>query len=151
MITPAPTTRIDPTLARGVVARHMAATATRPAFLVVSFPNSSYELHLELPAGPAGEAAAHAAEGSRAVGVIEAEANRIDVVQSGGRYVEPVAGRPRRVQGMVVGVVGDRVVVDAGMAIHCKPTDPRQKAADFHAGDFVSFDVRRGAVWKAEM
>lgn len=113
----------------------------------MSFPNTSYELHLELLAGAAGEAAARAVEGSRIVGVINAEANRIDVVTSGGRYVEPVSGRPRRVQGMVVGVSGDLVVVDAGMAIHCKPMDARQKAADFQAGDFVSFDVRRGATW----
>jgi len=63
--------------------------------------------------------------------------------------VEPVAGRPRRVQGMVVGIDGDRVVVDAGMPIHCRPTDARQKAADFQPGDFVSFDVHRGATFES--
>lgn len=152
MITPAPTTRIDPTLARGVVARHLPATATRPAFLVVAFPNTSYELHLEAPAAGSQPGSAggweSAAEGSRIVGTIRAEATRIDVVRSGGRYVEPVSGRPRRVQGMVIAVTGDRVVVDAGVAIHCTPTDPRQKAGDFQVGDFVSFDVRRGATFE---
>lgn len=146
MITPSPTTRLAPALARGVVARQIDATATRPAFTVIAFPNTSYELHLEHAPGAAG--AAGAAPGSRVVGIIRAEANRIDVVRSGGRYVEPVAGRPRRVQGMVVAVEGDRVVVDAGMPIHCRPTDPRQKAADFQPGDFVSFDVHRGATFE---
>ena len=129
-----------------MVARQIDATATRPAFTVIAFPNTSYELHLEHASGAAG--AAGAAPGSRVVGIIRAEANRIDVVRSGGRYVEPVAGRPRRVQGMVVAVEGDRVVVDAGMPIHCRPTDPRQKAADFQPGDFVSFDVHRGATFE---
>jgi hypothetical protein len=144
MITPAPTTPIPTTLARGVVARHIAATATRPAFTVVAFPNTSYELHLE----PAAGSAQPCPEGGRAIGVIRADATRIDVVRTGGRYVEPVAGRPRRVQGMVVGVEDGRVVVDAGMPIHCRPTDPRQKAADFQPGDFVSFDVLRGATFE---
>ena len=50
---------------------------------------------------------------------------------------------------MVVGIEGDRVVVDAGMPIHCRPTDARQKAGDFQPGDFVSFDVLRGATFGA--
>jgi hypothetical protein len=144
MITPAPTTPIPATVARGVVVRHIAATATKPAFTVIAFPNTSYELHLE----PTPASSAEPPEGSRALGVIRADATRIDVVRTGGRYVEPVAGRPRRVQGMVVGVEDGRVVVDAGMPIHCRPTDPRQKAADFQPGDFVSFDVLRGATFE---
>jgi hypothetical protein len=147
MITPAPTTPIPASLVRGVVARHIAATATKPAFTVVAFPNTSYELHLEAAPG----AAVSAPEGSRIVGIIRADATRIDVVQTGGRYVEPVAGRPRRVQGMVVGVQEGRVVVDAGMPIHCRPTDPRQNAGDFKPGDFVSFDVHRGATFEPRM
>lgn len=145
MIHPAPTTPIEPTLARAVLAQRLPATATRPAFSVLEFPNSSYELHLE----DAPECAAAApAPGSRVVGVIMAEAMRIDIVRSGGRYVEPVAGRPRRVQGMVIAVTPKQVVVDAGMPIHCTPTDPRQRPDDFKPGDFVSFDVRRGATFE---
>lgn len=145
MIHPAPTTKIDPTTARGTVARQIPATATRPAFTVLTFPNTSYELHLEPASG--GKAAA-LGEGSKTLGTIRAEAQRIDIVRTGGRYVEPVAGRPRRVQGMVIAVEGDRLVVDAGMPFHILPTDPRQQAGDFQAGDFVSFDVKRGATYE---
>lgn len=139
MLHPAPTTKIDPKLARGVLEEVHAETATRPAFIVVSVPNTSYRLHL-LPVGEV-----RAEVGKRVVGVIRAEAKRIDVVTTGGRYVEPVLGRPRRVQGVVVAVAGGAVVVNAGVPIHCTLTDDRQKASDFSAGQFVSFDVLRGA------
>lgn len=141
MIHPAPTTRIDPALARGTLVETVPATATRPAFIKVSFPNSSYELHL-VPTAPISTP-----PGKRILGTIHARCRRIDAVQTGGRYVEPVMGRPRRVQGSVVKVTGDAIVVDAGMPIHCMPTDPRQKPSDFEPGQFVSFDVLEGATF----
>jgi len=70
-------------------------------------------------------------------------------VGTGGRYVEPVYGRPRRVQGSVIAIdqANNAVVVDATIPIHCTPTDPRQKATDFQPGQFVSFDVLEGATF----
>jgi hypothetical protein len=141
MLTPAPTSKIDPMLARGVFEGEIPATATKPAMVTISFPNTSYQVHL-VPTGPV-----HAEVGKRIIGVIRASARRIDEVKTGGRYVEPVYGRPRRVQGRVVGVEGGAVVVDAGMPIHCTPTDPRQKPEQFQAGQFVSFDVLEGATF----
>ncbi len=134
MIFPAPTSKIDPRLARGVLQE------TTPKVIKVTFPNTNYELHL-VPDG-----AVQTPVGKRIVGVIKAQARRIDVVKTGGRYVEPLVGHPRRVQGMVVAVDGaaNTVVVDAGMPVHCTPTDPRQKATDFEPGQFVSFDVLEG-------
>ncbi|MGP1271786.1 MAG: hypothetical protein ACTS22_00475 [Phycisphaerales bacterium] len=142
MLTPAPTSVIDPKLARGVLEETHEATATKPAYIVVGFPNTSYRVHLE----PVGEI--RATVGKRIVGTIRAEAKRIDIVTTGGRYVEPVFGRPRRVQGTVVAVHEGAVVVNAGMPIHCLPTDPRQKAEQFAPGRFVSFDVLRGATFQ---
>jgi hypothetical protein len=139
MISPAPTSAIDPKLARGVLEEVIEPTATRPARIVLSFPNTSYRIHL-VPRGRIGTPI-----GKRIVGTIHAHARRIDEVRTGGRYVEPVYGRPRRVQGRVVGTEADAVVVDAGLPIHCTPTDPRQKAADFQPGQLVSFDVLDGA------
>lgn len=135
MIHPAPTGRIDPKIARGVL------VSAGPSVVKVSFPNTNYELHL-VPQGPVSTE-----PGKRILGVISAQARRIDTVRTGGRYVEPVIGRPRRVQGSVVAVLPESgvVVVDAGMPIHVTPTDPRQKAADFQPGQFVSFDVLEGA------
>lgn len=141
MLYPAPTTAIDPALARGTLEEIVQPSATRPAFIKLALPNTSYSLHLQ-PTGalPSGERI-----GKRLVGTIRAKARRIDVVGTGGRYVEPVFGRPRRVQGTVIRTTGDAVIVDAGVPIHCTPQDPRQKVGDFQPGQFVSFDVLDGA------
>jgi len=139
MITPSPTTQIDPSVARGVLLETVAETATRPAFVKFGVPNTSYELHLR-PVG-----AVNTTPGKRLLGVIRVQSRRIDVVGTGGKYVEPVAGRPRRVQGVVVRTDSDAVVVDAGVAIHLVPTDPRQKASTFQPGQMVSCDVLDGA------
>jgi hypothetical protein len=141
MIEPAPTSKIDPRTARGTLVEVVPATATRPGRIAMGFPNTNYELHL-LPTGPI-----RTPEGKRLIGIIRARAKRIDVVETGGRFVEPVYGRPRRVQGAVVAAEGNALVVDAGMPIHCEPTDPRQKAGDFQPGTLVAFDVLDGATF----
>jgi hypothetical protein len=142
MITPAPTTPIDPTHARGTFGANVAETATKPAYVTINVPNTSYELHLR-PVG-----AVKAESGKRIVGVIHAKARRIDLTQTGGQFIEPVMGRPRRVQGTVIAVVGDAVVVNAGVPIHCTPTDARQQASQFTPGQFVGFDVLDGATFE---
>lgn len=141
MITPSPTAKIDPALARGTLAGVVPETATKKGHITFAVPNTSYELHL-IPTG-----AIAAAPGKRLIGIIKAQARRIDVVQSGGRYVEPVMGHPRRVQGSVVRVEGEAVVVDAGVPIHLTPTDARQGASQFQPGQFVSCDVMDGATF----
>lgn len=139
MIAPSPTTVIDPVLARGTFIEAVAETATKPAFIKFAVPNSSYELHLR-PVG-----VVSTAPGKRLIGIIRAQARRIDLTQTGGRFIEPVMGRPRRVQGTILAVKDGAVVIDAGTIIHCTPTDPRQKASDFQPGQFVGFDVLDGA------
>lgn len=143
MIYPAPTSKIDPVLARGVLAEVIPATATKPALIKLTFSNTNYEMHL-VPAGPVSTPV-----GKRIVGVVRAQARRVDVVTTGGRFVDPVYGRPRRVQGTVVLVNEGRrsIVVDAGMPIECELTDDRQKPGDFAVGQMVSFDVLDGATF----
>jgi hypothetical protein len=144
MLQPAPTDRIDPGLARGTLEGVHEQTATRPAFIELGLYNSDYRLHL-LPSGEI-----TAAVGKRVLGVIRAEAKRVDIVRSGGKYVEPVMGRPRRVQGRVVETDTSRnaITVDAGAPFVCRLTDHRQRASDFEAGQFVSFDVLSGATFE---
>jgi hypothetical protein len=141
MISPSPTSKIDPAIARGTLGSVVPATATKPAYIIFSVPNTSYELHLlptsEIKTQP----------GKRLLGTIRAQARRIDIVQTGGQYIEPVMGRPRRVQGTIIAIAGDAVVVDAGVPIHCRPTDARQQAANFALGQFVSFDVLDGSTF----
>lgn len=138
MLHPAPTTKIDPRLARGVLEEILPATATKSAYAVISFPNTSYRVHLE----PVGEITTK--PGKTIVGTIRARARRIDTCTTGGRFLDPVFGRPRRVQGVIVAIEGDAVVVSAGVPVHCVPTDPRQKASDFEVGQFVSMGVEGG-------
>lgn len=139
MIAPSPTSPIDPGLARGTFAGEVGATRGRPACVVLALPDTSYRLHL-VPLSPV-----RAEPGKRLVGTIRVKARRIDVVTTGGTYIEPVEGRPRRVQGRVVRVQGGAVVVDAGAPVHCTPTDPRQTPDSFKPGDLVSFDALDGA------
>lgn len=143
MLYPAPTTKIDPSLARGVLEAVVAPTATKPGHVVISFPNTSYQMHL-LPTRPvSGEV------GKRIIGIVRATARRVDAVSTGGKYVEPVFGHPRRVQGRVVGHDdGARVlIVDAAVPMHCTLSDQRQTPSDFPIGELVSFDALDGSTF----
>ena len=137
MLHPAPTTPIDPATARGVL------ESIHPGHIVVSFPNTSYQMHLAtgLPV--------RAEIGKRILGAIRVDARRVDLVDTGGKYVEPVYGRPRRVQGRVLATNDSSrlLLVDAGMPIHLHLLDTRQRPGDFAPGDLVSCDVRDGATF----
>jgi hypothetical protein len=135
MITPSPTTKIDAGLARGEL------LSSSTSHIVFGVPNTSYQLHL-VPTSPISTPV-----GKRLVGTIRVQARRIDVVGTGGQFIEPVFGRPRRVQGTVVRIEGDAVVVDAGVPIHAVPTDSRQNAGQFEAGQMVSFDAVAGGTF----
>jgi hypothetical protein len=146
MIHPAPTSKIDPAIARGVLEEIHPATATRPACVVVSFPNTNYQMYLVPTTDPlALQTHLH----KRILGTIRLDARRVDVVDTGGRYLEPVLGRPRRVQGSVISIdrTHNALVIDAGAPIHAGLTDERQNAADFKPGDLVSFDAMDGATF----
>ena len=136
MIKPAPTSKIAPDLARGILAEPPDGT-----HICVTVPNTSYQLHLVPTSSPSTPV------GKRIIGRIHAKVRRVDVVHSGGRYVEPVYGSPRRVQGSVIEVGADTITVSAGVPIICELTDKRQKASDFEPGQFVSFDVLDGATF----
>lgn len=146
MITPAPTSRIAPHLARGILDSVVVESATKPAYLVLDILDTSYKLHLRPTTAP------HTPIGKRIIGTIHAKARRIDTVGTGGRYVEPVEGRPRRVQGSVIASdeSTNTITVNAGVPIVCTVTDERQKAKQFQKGQFVSFDVLDGATFTPE-
>ncbi|MEM7629337.1 MAG: hypothetical protein AAF995_03000 [Planctomycetota bacterium] len=151
MLHPAPTTPMPAETVRATLRELIQATATKPAFVVLEVFNSDYLLHLE-PAGGAIPDAAEAKLGKTVTGKARATAKRIDKVGSGGKYLEPVRGRPRRVQGRVVAVnaSANTITVNAGVPIVCKVSAPGQKAGDFEVTDFVSFDVLRGATFEMD-
>lgn len=144
MLHPAPTTKLDPTLARGILEERHAETATKPAYIVMSFYNTDYRLHLL----PVGEVTTEV--GKTLIGVIRADARRVDVIGTGGKFIDPVYGRPRRVQGRVVATdsAANTITVNAGMPVTCKLTDSRQRAESFEVGQFVGFAVPSGATFE---
>ena len=116
----------------------------RDGMVVLGLPGTDYRLHLALEIGLPADV------GDMVTGTIHATARRVDVISGGGRYLEPVFGRPRRVQGRIVGghVPSRALYVNAAAPIICTLSDARQQAGDFSIGQLVSFDVEPGAVFK---
>ncbi|MEM8738417.1 MAG: hypothetical protein AAGG38_08080 [Planctomycetota bacterium] len=112
--------------------------------ITLALPGTDYKLKLVL------EIELDAEPGEKIVGTVHATARRVDVIPAGGRYIEPVFGRPRRVQGRVVGghAPSRALYVQAGPGLICTLSDPRQQVDDFALGQLVSFDVEAGAVFK---
>ena len=114
--------------------------------VVLTFPGTDYRTELKVTSRPTTEV------GKRILGVIQGQARRIDVCGTGGKYVEPVYGRPKRVQGKIVAVdlTAGTVTVDAGAMSVVVKTDPSQDTGDFAEGDFVTFAVLPGATFTPE-
>lgn len=134
---------VDPAnIARGVLADE------REGVIDLAVPGTDYRLSLVV-AAPLGARESGMLD-KKIRGVIRAQARRIDVVVTGGRFIEPVYGRPRRVQGVIVALDpgADTVTVKAhdALPIVCK-TNAQQHAADFKIGQFVGFDVAPGATF----
>jgi hypothetical protein len=113
--------------------------------IVLKIPGSDYQLHLV----PSGELTPDAR--GDVTGLIRCRAKRVDVVGSGGRFLEPVMGRPRRIQGRVIGgdLKTNSLTIHAGGAVVIATlTDPRQQAADFALNQMVTFGVERGATFE---
>jgi hypothetical protein len=139
-------------IARGVLAQVVDATATKPGYIVFSLPGSSYQLHL-IPDG-----AITSQVGKRLIGTITCQARRVDLTRQGGRFVEPLVGRPRRVQGIVIAqdaqagtitvMAGGASAVDGpGLPVVLKLTDARHSAGQFPIGELVGCDVLDGGTF----
>ncbi|MEQ8770374.1 MAG: hypothetical protein RIB60_07690 [Phycisphaerales bacterium] len=145
MLHPAPTTKIDPKLTRGVIRAVHEATATKPRSAVLSLHNSDYELHVAPPSSGWPEALA---PGSKVIGRLRASARRVDICRTGGKYVDPVVGTPRRVQGKVIGAEGGVLMVDAGAVFALRLAAPGQKPEQFELGSMITCEVLPGATFE---
>jgi hypothetical protein len=144
MLDPAPTTKIADNLARATVLEFSDASATKPAYAVLGFSNTDYQLFLE----PMCESCDLKGKVSKKViGSIHMDARKVSVSSAGGQFIDPCAGLARRVQGTVVAVdtESNQIVVNAGIALHLTLTAPGQHARNFASGDFVGCDVLTGA------
>ena len=79
--------------------------------------------------------------GERIRGTIHAPAWKVDRVDLGGNYVEPLFGRPRRMQGTILATnpATNELTVQVGYEVTVKLPE-RYSAADFQPGQRVGWD-----------
>jgi hypothetical protein len=144
MLHPAPTTKIDPTLARGTILNVLDADDRHPARVVMGFPNSDYQIEFVIK----GEVEpVRELMGEMVLARLFVEAKRVDTPKAGGRRFEPCIGRPTRLLGTVVGAdpITNVLVIHASQPIALKITAPGQQAQELAAADFIVCDVKPGA------
>jgi hypothetical protein len=119
---------------------HGVLADVKEGFIVLSVPGTDYRVHLQVAAPLAAKIGDHIS------GTIYGSAKRIDIVPTGGRFIDPVYGRPRRLQGRITALdpVKNTISVYAGLPFHCTIMAP-QKTSGFELGQMVSFDIERGA------
>ena len=127
-------------LVRGVLLEVLPESEDGRPRIVLAIPNSDYRLHLVVHGEVCGEI------GRSLHGHIDVNANRIDVCEAGGQFIDPVMGRPRTIQGRVraADAEHDVLIVQSKVPwrVHVKAP---QKASDFEFGSLVRFFVDRGA------
>lgn len=113
--------------------------------VVLTIHHTDYQLHLVAENAAVAALPLH----KPVTGRITAKARRVDVTTTGGRFIEPVYGRPRRVQGRISGLdpAANTITVQT-----CCPITvtlmPNQKAEQFEVGQLVGFDVEKGAAFE---
>jgi len=108
--------------------------------VILNIPGTSYEITV-----PASGEVTPSAQG-RVWGVLRLPVWKLDVVTAGGAYIEPVYGKPRRVQGMVVGSIPERneVVVDVCGQPIVGTLPSRWKATEIEKGGRIGLDIEAG-------
>jgi hypothetical protein len=79
--------------------------------------------------------------GQRVRGTIHAPAWKVDRVELGGNYVEPLFGRPRRMQGTILSVnpATNELTVQVAYEATVK-LPPKYTASNYHPGERVGWD-----------
>ena len=131
-------TTSDP-VAHGVLAE------VKEGAIVLGVPGTDYRVHLVISGAAQGKAGDHIS------GTIYATAKRVDKIPTGGRFIDPVYGRPRRLQGRVISLdpVKNVITVFSGLPFHCTMM-AAQKTNEFEVGQMVAFDIERGARFEFE-
>ena len=112
-----------------------------------SVPGTDYRIETA-----AGESLAGASAGQRLQATLHAVARKVWPVSAGGRFVEPVFGRPRRIQALVLAVDegGNRLHLDAGgLKVVARLSHPGQRAGDFPPQTLVTMGIDDHTVLEA--
>ncbi len=115
--------------------------------IVLALPGTDYRLYLQVTGR------LEAPLNRPIAGRIMARARRVDVIHRGGRYIEPLYGRPRRLQGTIVATDPH----DNTITVKCGGGCPfvcqlvaGQQAINFDVGLFVGFDVEANASFETK-
>ena len=139
MTTPtAATPAADPTLARATLVK------AAPHRVVLEKPGTNYRVHLAIH-----DRAPTAQVGQRVTGRLHAQARRVDTVRTGGKLIDPVIGRPRRLHGRIISVddTARTFIVDAVFPFLCRMMEG-QDPQTIRPGELVGFDIERGATFE---
>lgn len=112
--------------------------------LELAIPDTHYRMELK-PVRPVS-----AAVGKRVRGIVRVSVWKVDWVNPGGAFVDPVFGRPRRVQGRVIGRLeqGRGIVVSVAGCPFCAELPPRWPAGEIAIGGWVGLEVYDGATFE---
>ncbi|MEX2216508.1 MAG: hypothetical protein WD768_20515 [Phycisphaeraceae bacterium] len=128
---------------------HALLAERKDGLVILALPGTDYRIHLAVAS--ASEGLKHAELNRPITGRIFAQAKRVDVVTTGGRFIEPVYGRPRRIQGRIISTdeTANTITLFCGCPFTCQLM-AIQKASEFSVGQLVSFDVEKGARFEVE-
>lgn len=103
--------------------------------ITLKTPNANYRNTFKCPA------AADLVVGKRVTGTVHAPGRKIDAVSQGGNYVEPLFGRPRRMQGIVLrqNIADNSLIVQPAYEVTVQ-LPIGQQAADYPVGSRVGWD-----------
>ncbi|MFG0258490.1 MAG: hypothetical protein ACF8GE_11360 [Phycisphaerales bacterium JB043] len=139
MIDPASTVKApdNPAVSRAIV------HALDDDSITLAIPGTSYRIALRP------KHTVKATAGDTIEGVIACQAMRMDVLKSGGKFLEPIEGRPRRIAGRIVAIDerNNTVTINAGTPFTVTP-HALQKASQFEIDQIVTMGVKDGATFE---
>mgnify|MGYP007046999952 CR=1 FL=1 len=111
--------------------------------IVLGLPRTDYQIHLAIKPLPPADL------NKPLAGRIRARAMRVDIATAGGRFIEPVYGRPRRLQGRIIATDADAntITVKTACPIICELSSG-QRADQMPLGAIATFDVQSGATFE---
>lgn len=113
--------------------------------IILGLPGTDYRLYLEV------DRRISTPLNKPITGRITTRARRVDRIPRGGRFIEPIYGRPRRLQGRITATdaQSNTITVTAGgnCSFVCQLV-VNQIAGDFSPGWLVGFDVESGAAFE---